>query len=187
MVSNERFDCTVSNRYRRGLSLHCQIGKLWRRIVSSRIDDIYYFWRKTKSIFLQKVLIFFYTPIESLCHYIITSLLCVYTGPFCRGSLKGPWFGIFRVLTRRILCLDNRETVSDLVCRRRRTYMNSMKLVIPLYFISWKKTPNDAVTPQRQSQFTPKKKAVPRLLSSLVWIDPGVVVSQHRLESFFMK
>ena len=32
--------------------------------------------------------------------------------------------------------------------------MNSMKLVIPLYFISWKKkTPNDAVTPQQQSQF----------------------------------
>ena len=36
-----------------------------------------------------------------------------------------------------------------------------------------KKTPNDAVTPQCQSQFTPKMKAnaVPRLLSSLVWID----------------
>ena len=52
-------------------------------------------------------------------------------------------------------------------------YMNSMKLVIPLHFISGKKTPNDAVTPQRQSQFTPKMKAnaVPRLLSSLVWID----------------
>ena len=48
--------------------------------------------------------------------------------------------------------------------------MNSMKLVIPLHFISWKKTPSDAVTPQRQSQFTPKMKAnaVPRLLSSLV-------------------
>ena len=51
--------------------------------------------------------------------------------------------------------------------------MNSMKLVIPLHFISWKKTPNDAVTSQRQGQFTPKVKAnaVPRLLSSLVWID----------------
>ena len=48
-----------------------------------------------------------------------------------------------------------------------------MKLVIPSHFISWKKTPNDAVTPQRQSQFTPKMKAnaVPRLLSSLAWID----------------
>ena len=35
------------------------------------------------------------------------------------------------------------------------------------------KTPNDAVTPQRMSQFTPKMKAnaEPRLLSSLVWID----------------
>ena len=51
--------------------------------------------------------------------------------------------------------------------------MNSMKLVIPLHFTAWKKTPNDAVTPRRQSQFTPKTKAnaVPRLLSSLVWID----------------
>ena len=51
--------------------------------------------------------------------------------------------------------------------------MKSMKLVIPLHLISWKKTPNDAVTPQRQSQFTPKMKAnvVPRLLSSLVCID----------------
>ena len=30
-----------------------------------------------------------------------------------------------------------------------------------------------------------KANAEPRLLSSLVWIDSGVVVSQHRLESFF--
>ena len=52
-------------------------------------------------------------------------------------------------------------------------YMNFMKIVFPLHCISWKKTPDDAVTPQRQSQFTPKTKAnaVPRLLSSLVWID----------------
>ena len=51
--------------------------------------------------------------------------------------------------------------------------MNSMKIIIPLHFISLKKTPNDAVTLQRQSQFTPKMKAnaVPCLLSSLVWID----------------
>ena len=48
-----------------------------------------------------------------------------------------------------------------------------IKLVISLHLLSWKKTPNDAVTPKRQSQFTPKMKAnaVPRLLSSLVWID----------------
>ena len=32
--------------------------------------------------------------------------------------------------------------------------MNSMKLVIPLHFISQKKTPNDAVTSQRQSELT---------------------------------
>ena len=40
-------------------------------------------------------------------------------------------------------------------------------------WIPWKKTPNDAETPQCQSQFTPKTKAnaLLRLLSSLVWID----------------
>ena len=40
-------------------------------------------------------------------------------------------------------------------------------------FLHEKKTPNSAVTPLRQSQFTPKMKAntVPHLLSSLVWID----------------
>ena len=43
-----------------------------------------------------------------------------------------------------------------------------MKFVLPLYLILWKKTPNDTVTPQRQSQFTAKMKAntVPHLLSS---------------------
>ena len=57
-------------------------------------------------------------------------------------------------------------------------YMNSIKLVIPLHFISFryilfhdkKKTPKNNAVTQRQSQFTPKMKAnaVPRLLSSLV-------------------
>ena len=44
---------------------------------------------------------------------------------------------------------------------------------VTFYFRKKKKTPDDAVTPLRQSQFTPKMKAnaVPRLLSSLVWID----------------
>ena len=37
--------------------------------------------------------------------------------------------------------------------------MNSMKFVILLHFISSKKTPNDAVTPQHQGQFTPEMKA----------------------------
>ena len=55
-------------------------------------------------------------------------------------------------------------------CCRSTFIMNSMKLVIPIHFISGIKTLNDAVTPQCQSQFTPKMKAnaVPRLLSSLV-------------------
>ena len=41
----------------------------------------------------------------------------------------------------------------------------------------------------RTGQFTPKMKAnvEPCLLSSLGWIDSGAVVSQHCLESFFMK
>ena len=45
--------------------------------------------------------------------------------------------------------------------------MNSMKLVIPLHFISWKKTPNDAVTPQRQSQFTTKMNGWDGIVSYL--------------------
>ena len=38
-------------------------------------------------------------------------------------------------------------------------------------------------------QFTPKMKAnaEPPLISSLVWIDCGIEMSQHRLESFFIK
>ena len=52
-----------------------------------------------------------------------------------------------------------------------------------------KKTPNDAVATQRQSQFTPKMKAnaIPRLLSSLVWI--GQYNEWNRMTSFmeFMK
>ena len=47
-------------------------------------------------------------------------------------------------------------------------FMNSMKFVIPLYLISERKTPNDAVTPQHQNKFTPKMKAkaFPHLLSN---------------------
>ena len=50
---------------------------------------------------------------------------------------------------------------------------NPWNLSIRYILFQEKKTPNDDVTPQRQSQFTPKMKAnaVPRLLSSLVWID----------------
>ena len=58
-------------------------------------------------------------------------------------------------------------------------------------FVS-KKMPNNAVTLQRQSQFTPKMKANAdsRLLSSLVWIDQyneytSPVASQHCLASFW--
>ena len=51
--------------------------------------------------------------------------------------------------------------------------MSSMRRATPLHFILWEKTPNNAMTPQRQSQFTPKKKAnaVPRSPSSPAWID----------------
>ena len=56
--------------------------------------------------------------------------------------------------------------------------MNSMKLVIPLHFTSWKKRPNNAMTPRLRSQSTPKLKAnsVPSLLSNwpgqwMLWND----------------
>ena len=71
--------------------------------------------------------------------------------------------------------------------------MNTVKLVIPLHFIALKQTPNDAVTPQRQSQFTPKMKAnaVPRLLSSLVWNDQynecnGMTIKFHGIHVLFV-
>ena len=74
----------------------------------------------------------------------------------------------FSTLLMFLLCVRrlSAKTISDVL-------MNSLTVVIPLHFTSWEKTPNDIVTPQRQSQFTPKMKAnvVPRLLSSLVWID----------------
>ena len=87
------------------------------------------------------------------------------------------------------------QNCRDHNCWGHKLLMKSTKLVIPLDFISWvnsfsdisrkcilpdmigavnwKKTPNNGVTPQRLSQFTPKMKAnaVSRLLSSLVWID----------------
>ena len=65
-------------------------------------------------------------------------------------------------------------------------FKNSMKLVVSLHFISCKKAPNDAVTPQRQSQFTPKMKAnvVLRLHLSLVWIDQDNVNECNRMTSF---
>ena len=70
------------------------------------------------------------------------------------------------------------KTKVDFLCWRGKldtfaSIMNFMKIVVPLHLILLKKTPNDAVKPPHQSQFTPKMKAnaVPRLLSSLVWID----------------
>ena len=51
--------------------------------------------------------------------------------------------------------------------------MNSRNLSFRYISFQETKTLSGAVTPQRQSQFTPKMKAnaEPRLLSSLVWID----------------
>ena len=45
-------------------------------------------------------------------------------------------------------------------CNLKELGMNSMKLVVPLLLFNEKKTPNDAVTPQHQSQFTPKRKVL---------------------------
>ena len=84
-----------------------------------------------------------------------------------RGSIPLAGIQLFHPVPLHLIALLIPKSI------RRLLVMNSMKLVIPLHFISWKKTPNGSVTPQRQSQFTPKMKAnaVPRLLSSLVWID----------------
>ena len=74
-------------------------------------------------------------------------------------------------------------TIASQLGGSRHSHMNSMKLVIPLHFISLKKTQNDAVTPLCQSQFTPKMKAnaVPRLLSSLVWIHQSINVTEWQV------
>ena len=52
-----------------------------------------------------------------------------------------------------------------------RPFMNTMKLVILLHFVSWKKTPNDVVTPQRQSQFTPRWKQTRFRLCFHLWCE----------------
>ena len=89
----------------------------------------------------------------------------------CQPCFEAKWIGIN---TRNTWCIifkwDSFNIKQHMFSK---VFMNTMTLVIPLHFISWKKTPNDAVTPRHQSQFTPKMKAnaVPRLLSSLVWID----------------
>ena len=91
------------------------------------------------------------------------------TGSFCSGGMAG-------------------QEQPGNPTERKKTSVQGQTSVSGEYFhISWipwnlsfryilfheKKTPNDAVTSQCQSQFTPKMKAnaVPRLLSSLVWID----------------
>ena len=88
--------------------------------------------------------------------YITAGFLCATNSLFCHEFFPC-FFSAARINLLNPVCQNDVD-------------MNSTKLVIPLHFISWKNTPNDAVTPQRQSQFTPKMKAnaVPRLLSSLV-------------------
>ena len=60
----------------------------------------------------------------------------------------------------KTMVYEGREGVSQEFLLKAQEHINSIK----------KKTLNDAVTPQRQSQFTLKMKAnaIPRLLSSLV-------------------
>ena len=84
-------------------------------------------------------------------------------------SYGNKWNTLVNIVTSLIVTVPT-ATKLDINYNIYAEIMNSMKLVIPLHFISWKRTPNDAVTPQRQSQFTPKMKAnaVSRLLSSLV-------------------
>ena len=68
-------------------------------------------------------------------------------------------------------CHANKECRRTCCCSRQKITHEFHETCrsVTLFFLK-KKTPNDAVTPQHQSQFTPKMKAnaVPRLLSSLV-------------------
>ena len=93
----------------------------------------------------------YYKPLLTLLYPLLVEGL-IYTGHSAR-QLMALFFATFPLSTPHL--------------------MNSMKLFILLKFISWKKTPNDAVIPQCHNQFTPKMKAnaVPRLLSSSAWID----------------
>ena len=77
------------------------------------------------------------------------------------------------------ICVITSLTAKNLIIERSVLLLHEMRSIeshefyetlhsVTFYFM--KKTPNDTVTPQRQSQFTPKMKAnaEPRLLSSLV-------------------
>ena len=93
---------------------------------------------------------------------------------------------VFHFMTRNVLC--------------HMTYMNSMKLVIPLHFIYWKTkflilagsafSPNTIRAGNQlhslywsiHTKDESKRETAFAFISSLVWIDSGVVVSQHCLE-----
>ena len=64
------------------------------------------------------------------------------------------------------------KTFSPVLCKARGSWI-PWRLSFRYMLFHDTKTPNDAVTPQRLSQFTANMKAnmIPRLLSSLVWID----------------
>ena len=106
---------------------------------------------------------------------ICTTIWCILIPSYESGSSDKHCFSItkwmsihltrkkHRCIYRKQLSVGREISCTSLViwesAKRYKKIMNSMKLVIPLHFISWKRTPNDAVTPQRQSQFTPKMKA----------------------------
>ena len=80
------------------------------------------------------------------------------------------------------------ETV---VCKEKMLYLSFVIIMIKNYVFSemhfsWIPWNLSFRYIHHNGQFTPKMKAnaKPRLLSSLVWIDSGIAVSQHRVESF---
>ena len=91
-------------------------------------------------------------------------------------------------LIAELLSLDIEIDMSRVPSRWYRQLGNMTK-ILPIFCFAWIPWNLSFHYIHRTGQFAPKMKAneEPHLLSSLVWIDSGVVVSQHRLESFFMK
>ena len=128
------------------------------------------------------------------------------------------WNNLSRKTTHDLICkhfsvshffsirIKNFSTLKTPVIDVQASIMNSMKLVILLHFISWKKklqtmqwhhnATGNSHQRWKQTQnrvcfhltfivLVNSQQRWKQMLSSLVWIDSGVVVSQHRLESFF--
>ena len=99
-------------------------------------------------------------------------------GRMLLNLLQGIYREVTNIHTERTLHTMSRAQTTKLDTQTTKldnTYISWIPWKLSFRYVVFheKRTPNDAVTPQHQSQFTPKMKAnaVLRLLSSLVWID----------------